>query len=58
MYRQFAEENKVTNLKSFFDELKWRWYATPGLGGKPETPPTPPMNPLGGLNALLEYFDK
>lgn len=38
MYRQFAEENEVTGIKSFLDEIKWRWYATPGLGGKPEEP--------------------
>lgn len=38
VWRKYAEENKVTGLKSLIHELELRWKATPGLGGLPEGP--------------------
>jgi hypothetical protein len=37
-YRDWAEDNKVTGLRSLIHGLELRWKATPGLGGKPEGP--------------------
>lgn len=55
-YRDYAEDNKVTGLKSLIHELELRWMATPGLGGKPEGPSVPPTNPIG-LNYILELLN-
>lgn len=39
-YKQKAEENKVTGLGSFIDEMVYRWKSNPSLGGLPEKPST------------------
>lgn len=39
-YKQKAEENKVTGLGSFIDEMIYRWKSNPNLGGLPEKPYT------------------
>ena len=62
-YRDWAEDNKVTGLKSLIHELELRWMANPNLGGRPEGPtlwdeinrpsdPTAPVNNI--INRLLE----
>ncbi len=32
-YQIFAEENKVTDLSSFINEIEYRWKGSPWLGG-------------------------
>lgn len=59
-YKAKAKANEVTDLRSFLDEIKYRWKSSPWLGGKPEEgtlmydlqygsqKPTPPFKKFNG----------
>lgn len=36
IYRQKAEQNKVTDIGSFINEMIYRWKGNPSFGGLPE----------------------
>lgn len=58
-YKQKAEENNVTGLGSFIDELIYRWRSKPSLGGLPENPE---QNKAGvittAINGIKDFWNK